>query len=109
MGMTKTTSARPRGPHLDLGHRKILPQTHPWSISKSQQVFVPLYLRPSLFCSSFIVIRIQPPFGVKFSRIISPQFLGHIDANDGDADEGPFGDKDAVHELAGRGADGAGE
>ena len=55
------------------------------------------------------MLRIQPPVGVKFACIISPQFLGHIDPNDGDADGSPFGEKDVVDELAGRGADGVGE
>jgi len=55
--------------------------------------------------SSFIQIQTHPPFRVKLARITAPQFLRHVDANDGDADETAFGDEDAVDELAGCGPD----
>jgi len=92
--------------HLDLVYRKILPHTHPRSISKRQQVFVSLYLCPS---PSFITIRIQPPFRVKLIRVLPPQELGIVDGSNWDADESALGDKDPVDELAGGGEDGVGE
>ena len=51
------------------------------------------------------MIRIQPPFGVKLIRVLSPQDLGLVDGNNGDADDSALGDKDAVDKLAGGGAD----
>jgi len=93
--------------HLQLGHGKVLPQTHSRSIYKSEQVFIPLYLRHSV--SSFIQIQTQPPFRVKLARVTSPQFLGHVDANDGNADDSAFSDENAVDEIAGCGADRVGE
>ena len=94
-----------RNSHLDFVYRKIPAHTHPRSVSKSHQVLVSLYLRPP----PFIVIRIQPPFRIKLVRVLSPQGLGLIDADDGDADESALGDKDAVGQLAGRGEDGVSE
>ena len=94
--------------NLNFGHRKVLPHTHPRSTSESQQMFVPLYLRPSLSSSS-IMIQIQPSFRVKLTRVRSPQDLGRVDANDRNADGSAFGDKDTVDELAGGGANGVSE
>jgi len=91
---------------LDLVYRKILPHTHPRSISKRQQVFIPLNLRPSPF---FITIQIQPPVRVKLIRVLSPQDLGPVDANDGDADRGALGDEDPVDELSRGDVDGVGQ
>jgi len=105
---TEVTRGEERDPHLHLGHGKVLPQTHSRSIYKSQQVFIPLYLRQSV-SSSFIQIQTQPPFRVKLARVTSPQFLGHVDANDGDADDSAFSDENAVDEIAGCGADRVGE
>ena len=68
-------------------------------------MFVPLYLRPS----PFITIRIQPPIRVKLISVLSPQHLGRVDTNGGDADESAFSDEDAVDELAGCGTDGVGQ
>jgi len=70
-------------------------------------MFIPLDLRRSV--PSSIRIRTQPPCRVKLARVPSPEFLGHVDANDGDAYESAFSDEDAVDELAGGGADGVGK
>ena len=108
--MISANRSRPAGiqrnAYLDLVYRKILPHTCPRSISKSHQVLVPLYLRPS---SSFIMIRIQPTFRVKLIRVTSPQSLRAVDSNNGDTDPSAFGDEDSVDELARGGADGVSE
>ena len=91
-------------PHLYLGHSKVPPQTRPWSARKGKQMFIPLHLSHSV-SSSFIQIQPQPPFRVELARVTSPQFLGHVYTNDGDADKSALSDEDAVDELAACGAD----